>query len=691
MGGPNANVNSLSTVHQGSGGMAMATPPDVCMTPGPSGPPMPVPYPNIAMSTDLVGGTTTVMVNDQLVATQPSKFIRSSGDEPGVAGGVMSGVNMQQASWLMSSPTVTMEDAPVCRLSDKMLMNMSNTACVSGEVQAPVPPPMPLVMPPPEKPKECKFQGLKVKCGHGSRGYELEAEKDPGSSLQVITGNPPEKIKVDFQGQCSVHNSSPGCAKVHALGWDGKDLAVGADNSIVVAPPASWANIHKDWMKFFGFLVGNDVAYQSITVYGTTCDGTASEVFNCGEFVVVDVYPKASLAGEITLGFEWDKQEVDKTNPQKAAHQLEQASGKWVFGGKISTSVGDNAFEITFGDSHKGDDPATRGLFRGLTWFIGKIANFLGRIADFYASDIKIRWPSIKLAADLKLAEGEGKPQVGREGSFSISCEPLLGAEFTTDILEWLIVASSTLLGPGGPAFGRYLVQVKKNLEGGALTKRKGQSTSGPGENEVFLDNWALEKKEIGKDSKLKAGAKLAFGIDLTVGGDINGTVGFKAKVLEPAKLDDDSNKIYAGLDFKLEAFIKVEAKIFVVLSAAAGASLSMLADDGTGPSRVTGGLKLKTTPRRKNGKPAGEDIGVDGVFEFSGLAIYYAYYAEVSVGGNLADLRPAKPGAKKDDKTASPKLSKTMGNKKGEKLCTLLEASKFPREPTPGNVLKAL
>lgn len=48
MGGPNANINALSCVHMGSGGMSMATPPDVCLTPGPSGPPMPVPYPNVA-------------------------------------------------------------------------------------------------------------------------------------------------------------------------------------------------------------------------------------------------------------------------------------------------------------------------------------------------------------------------------------------------------------------------------------------------------------------------------------------------------------------------------------------------------------------------------------------------------------------------------------------------------------------
>lgn len=49
-------VNNLSVVHAGSNGMTIAFP-DVCKTPAPPAPPIPIPYPNIAMSSDTDQGS----------------------------------------------------------------------------------------------------------------------------------------------------------------------------------------------------------------------------------------------------------------------------------------------------------------------------------------------------------------------------------------------------------------------------------------------------------------------------------------------------------------------------------------------------------------------------------------------------------------------------------------------------------
>src|ERR1700759_3737956 len=136
------NANGLSVVHRGSGGIESATMTDVCKTPSPPGSPTPFPYPNIALSTDLAQGTMTVSVDGQMAAIQGANFAKSTGDEPGVAGGVVSNVVMMEASFISFSPTVMMDGAPVCRLTDKMLMNHGNTVCLGGELQAPVPPPM---------------------------------------------------------------------------------------------------------------------------------------------------------------------------------------------------------------------------------------------------------------------------------------------------------------------------------------------------------------------------------------------------------------------------------------------------------------------------------------------------------------------------------------------------------------------
>jgi uncharacterized protein DUF4150 len=124
-------VNNLTLCHKGDGvGTVTATVPDVCKTPPQS---VPVPYPNIALSIDLVGGTTTVLVDGgNMAAHSASIFAKSTGDEPGTLGGVVSLVNMMEASWLSYSMDVFLEGLNACRLTDKMLLNHGNTVSMGG-------------------------------------------------------------------------------------------------------------------------------------------------------------------------------------------------------------------------------------------------------------------------------------------------------------------------------------------------------------------------------------------------------------------------------------------------------------------------------------------------------------------------------------------------------------------------------
>lgn len=57
----NPLINGLSPVTRGSDG-TVAGFPDVCLTPGPSGP-MPLPYPNIAKSDSLEDGSRSVTID----------------------------------------------------------------------------------------------------------------------------------------------------------------------------------------------------------------------------------------------------------------------------------------------------------------------------------------------------------------------------------------------------------------------------------------------------------------------------------------------------------------------------------------------------------------------------------------------------------------------------------------------------
>ncbi len=136
------NGRSNSLVHKGSTGIAKSTLPDVCKTPSPGGP-VPIPYPVIvSTSSDLKKGSKKVKFDGgNSAAIKGSEFSRCSGDEPGTAGGVKSSTNMKEATWILYSFDVKIEGKNACRLSDKLMMNHGNTACLMGWAQGGVPVP----------------------------------------------------------------------------------------------------------------------------------------------------------------------------------------------------------------------------------------------------------------------------------------------------------------------------------------------------------------------------------------------------------------------------------------------------------------------------------------------------------------------------------------------------------------------
>lgn len=114
-------------------GQCMAMP-DVCKTPAPPGPPIPIPYPNIAMPMMGNPATLKVLIAGMPALTKASKITISNGDQAGVAGGVMSGKMMGAAEFVMGSMTVRLEGNPAVRLSDPTKQNEGNAI---GSVLAP--------------------------------------------------------------------------------------------------------------------------------------------------------------------------------------------------------------------------------------------------------------------------------------------------------------------------------------------------------------------------------------------------------------------------------------------------------------------------------------------------------------------------------------------------------------------------
>jgi hypothetical protein len=118
-------ANMRGVVHKGSGGMSMVFP-DVCKTPAPPAGPIPIPYPNIGMSSDTNGGSKKVKVDGKSAMVKGAKYPATKGDEPGTAGGVISSSNMGEAEFMLYSFDVKFEGKNVCRLADPMFHNKKN-------------------------------------------------------------------------------------------------------------------------------------------------------------------------------------------------------------------------------------------------------------------------------------------------------------------------------------------------------------------------------------------------------------------------------------------------------------------------------------------------------------------------------------------------------------------------------------
>jgi Domain of unknown function (DUF4150) len=119
-------VNNLSVVHAGSSGVTIAFP-DVCKTPSPAGP-IPIPYPNIAQSSDTADGAKKVKCDGNPVCVKDSNFKMSTGDEAGSAGGGVASSKIKgKAEFVNYSFDVKIEGKNVPRAFDLMLHNQKNT------------------------------------------------------------------------------------------------------------------------------------------------------------------------------------------------------------------------------------------------------------------------------------------------------------------------------------------------------------------------------------------------------------------------------------------------------------------------------------------------------------------------------------------------------------------------------------
>jgi hypothetical protein len=118
----------MSVCHKNSSGKAVGFP-DVCLSPPPPpAGPVPIPYPNTAMASDLSKGSKKVKADGAEIALEDSSYISTStGDEGGTQGGnVMTHKTKGKAYFTMWSFDVLVEGKGVGRNGDPMSLNCAS-------------------------------------------------------------------------------------------------------------------------------------------------------------------------------------------------------------------------------------------------------------------------------------------------------------------------------------------------------------------------------------------------------------------------------------------------------------------------------------------------------------------------------------------------------------------------------------
>jgi len=127
-------ANNMEISCKAADGKAVASFPDVCMTPpeNPATPPgVPVPYPNTAFASDTTNGSRTVKISgEEVMLKDKSYFKRSTGDEAGCAAkkGVITSTNTGKVYFVAWSMDVKIEGENVVRHLDMTTHNHGSNA-----------------------------------------------------------------------------------------------------------------------------------------------------------------------------------------------------------------------------------------------------------------------------------------------------------------------------------------------------------------------------------------------------------------------------------------------------------------------------------------------------------------------------------------------------------------------------------
>jgi hypothetical protein len=448
-------------------------------------------------------------------------------------------------------------------------------------------------------PRTCQIEGLELKCGHSGRKHVVKVRPGETVVLEVIADSiDGDDVHAQVEGNCARGGNSTSVDAGRSEDWDrwdgsacpaihiqdcgaGHQVRSGGEVKFRGKGKALSVSQVEDWSTFFkSVLIPGSVGAAAYTVSTSKCSCQPGSLR-----AKVLAYPPVGWNGKVSLSYVHKPHKDSNFNRNQGFRNL-KVQGEWEIEGEIEGTYDRLKFKLGKTTSKKGahqsNNMLTRGLFEGAQGFLNKITPFLGDLKSDYGQ-ISIKWPRISLGGGVKNLEIENAAEVGLQGTVAIAMEPLLGAAFTTDILNWILKIGGDSLG----GFGSFLVKVK------------GKAAAGIGGETVA--------------------GKAVIALELTVAGDIAGSFGWK--ITGPSwQVDDEAAEVTGGIGFSLEGKAYVEGRILKVVSGA-GAYVRMTGADNSTSSKITGHLKPL----------AGASSPTPKVYlAWNGLAIYYAMYAHI-------------------------------------------------------------
>lgn len=489
-----------------------------------------------------------------------------------------------------------------------------------------------------ECPKKCRISDVVLSCGHKDHTLEIPPYEDEVPKFHVLSGSGTDTrdiVDITFGGSCDhgksqnasdsetfkekARNSSPEqyCPRVNVYNYAmDTDIQRPSKTRFMALTEEFPANSNP-----IGFLIGKLIFGRDeydATEYDlsfTSCKGDLPYK------ATVIAHPACSWNIELAFGYvaKYENFSAERKFAKNKVKQFDgvKCDGKWEAAIKASykydsytTSIEEKLNFEELLKKLKGSWPVLEKLEKFFSPVNGFLESAVGYskegekkfdqtvktaekkdklLSKDKLATVEVKWPNFKIKGGYERVESKNTDEIGGKGTLAVEFDPLIGLTGKLDLvqcfLHWL----------GGP-FGN-LLRKASNLSVG---KRKD-------------DNSLDESKSYIKSN---------LALDLGLTGSISGQAAFECTEEKGWHAAESGNGVKGFLGLVLNGYAKVEGKLWVVK---VGVNAEFKTTDESGKKNP--GFEVEYGPVVIDG-----EFCWVGKFEFNGLAIVAAFYAEAGV-----------------------------------------------------------